>query len=48
MSYDENHIYSCHIGCILNMYYKRETDEVGDIDIEEMSKMWKKANSHGL
>jgi len=48
MSHDENHIYPCHTGCILNMYYKRETDEVGDIDIEEMGKMWKKANSHGL
>jgi len=48
MSHDENHIYPCHTGCILNMYYKRETDEVGDVDITEMGKMWKKANTHGL
>jgi len=48
MSHDENHIYPCHTGCILNMYYKKETDEIGEVDIEEMDKMWKKAESHGL
>merc|ERR1712174_42517 len=48
MSHDQNHIYPCHTGCIINMYYERETNEVGDVDIDEMEKMWMKAASHGL
>ena len=48
MGTEENHIYPCHAGCILNMLDKRETDEVGDINLAEMDSLWAKANENGL
>jgi sterol desaturase/sphingolipid hydroxylase (fatty acid hydroxylase superfamily) len=48
MSHDENHIYPCHAGCIINMVEKRETDETGDVDLDEMNRIWDKAVSYGF
>lgn len=48
MSHDENHIYPCHAGCLLNMADKRDTDEIGDINLDDVEVMWKKALSYGL
>lgn len=48
MSHDQDHIYPCHAGCIMASYEKRETDEVGDIDLDEMEAMWKKALNYGF
>lgn len=48
MSHDENHIYPCHAGCIIATSEDRETDEVGDIDIVEMERMWKKGLNYGF
>lgn len=48
MSHDQNHIYPCHAGCIINASEGRETDETGDIDVVEMERMWKKALSYGF
>lgn len=48
MSHDQNHIYPCHAGCIINANEDRETDETGDIDIVEMERMWKKALNYGF
>jgi len=48
MSHDQNHIYPCHAGCIMNASEGRETDETGDIDVLEMEQMWKKALNYGF
>ena len=48
MGHDQNEIYPCHAGCILNMLEGRETDETGDIDTKEMLRLWKVATSKGL
>merc|ERR1712127_944921 len=48
MSHDQDHIYPCHTGCIINSYEQRESDEVGDIDLDEMEAMWKKALNYGF
>jgi len=48
MGHNQNEIYPCHAGCILNMLEKRETDETGDIDTKEMLRLWKVATSMGL
>lgn len=48
MGTDENQIYPCHAGCILNMVEKRESDETGDIDVDEMDRLWTIALSRGL
>jgi len=48
MSHDENHIYPCHAGCIINAAEGKEFDEVGDINIIEMDNIWKKALNYGL
>jgi hypothetical protein len=48
MSHDENHIYPCHAGCIVNLTDHRDTHEVGEIILEEMDTAWKKALSYGL
>jgi hypothetical protein len=45
---DQNHIYPCHAGCILNTVKKRETDEVGKIDVDNIEKLWKEAVGYGL
>jgi len=48
MSHDENHIYPCHTGCIINASEGKEYDEVGDIDLIEMENIWKKALNYGF
>lgn len=48
MGHDENQIYPCHAGCILNMLEKKETNETGDIDVSEVTRLWKVATSLGL
>ena len=48
MSHEEGHIYPCHTGCIIQANEGRETDEVGEINSDEMVKMWKKALSYGF
>lgn len=48
MSHDQDHIYPCHTGCIINSYEGRESDETGDIDLAEMELMWKKALNYGF
>lgn len=48
MSHDQNHIYPCHAGCIINASEGRETDETGDIDVLEMERMWTKALNYGF
>lgn len=45
---DENNIYPCHAGCIVNFMEKRETDETGEIDLKEIAPIWQKAISYGL
>jgi len=48
MGTEQNHIYPCHAGCILNMVSKRETDETGEIDLDSIAPLWAKANEKGL
>lgn len=48
MSHDQGYIYPCHTGCILNMVDKRESDEIGEIDVDDMERMWSKALRHGF
>jgi len=48
MSHDQNHIYPCHAGCIINASEGRETNETGDISLDEMEIMWKKALNYGF
>lgn len=48
MGTDQNHIYPCHAGCIINMVEKREEDETGDIDLVQVNRLWKKALGYGL
>merc|ERR1712127_687542 len=48
MSHDQDHIYPCHCGCIMNAYEGKEVDETGDIILEEVELMWKKALNYGF
>jgi hypothetical protein len=48
MSHDENHMYPCHFGCLINMTEQRETNEVGDIALEDMDPLWAKALARGF
>lgn len=48
MSHDENHIYPCHAGCIINASEGKEYDEVGEINLTEMDNIWKKALNYGF
>uniref|UniRef100_A0A7S1YZ85 Fatty acid hydroxylase domain-containing protein n=1 Tax=Trieres chinensis TaxID=1514140 RepID=A0A7S1YZ85_TRICV len=48
MSHDQNHIYPCHFGCLMNAVAKRETNETGEVDQDDMDKMWKRAVSYGF
>ena len=48
MSHDENHIVPCHFGCILNSVCHRETNEVGDIDLQTVDQMWKMTTARGF
>ena len=45
---EENHIYPCHAGCIINLMEKREDDETGSINLTDIVPIWKKANKYGL
>jgi sterol desaturase/sphingolipid hydroxylase (fatty acid hydroxylase superfamily) len=48
MGFEQDHIYPCHAGCILNMLNNREFDETGDINVEDIEPMWALAQSCGL
>jgi sterol desaturase/sphingolipid hydroxylase (fatty acid hydroxylase superfamily) len=48
MSHDENHIVPCHFGCLLNTIDHRETNEVGDIDLDTVEKMWEMTLARGF
>lgn len=48
MSHDQDHIYPCHAGCIMNAHEERETDEVGDVIPVEVEKMWQRALNYGF
>jgi len=48
MSHDENHVYPCHAGCIINASEGKEFSEVGEIDLTEMQNIWKKALNYGF
>lgn len=48
MSHAQNHIFPCHACCIINATEKRETNETGEINIEEVESYWEKAKSYGL
>jgi sterol desaturase/sphingolipid hydroxylase (fatty acid hydroxylase superfamily) len=45
---DQGMIYPCHAGCIINMITGRETNEVGEINVDDMAVLWKKASELGL
>lgn len=48
MSHDENHIVPCHFGCLLNTIEGRESDEVGDIDQNDVERLWKMTTARGF
>jgi sterol desaturase/sphingolipid hydroxylase (fatty acid hydroxylase superfamily) len=48
MSHKENHIVPCHFGCILNTIQGRETNEVGDIDLKQVERLWKMTQARGF
>ena len=48
MGTQQNQIYPCHAGCILNMVEKTEADETGEIEVEDMAKLWALALKNGL
>ena len=48
MGNDQNTIFPCHAGGIINTVEQKEEDEVGDIILEEMEPMWAKATRRGL
>lgn len=45
---EQNQIYPCHAGCILNTLYERDTDEVGQICVNDMMTMWRLGREQGL
>jgi sterol desaturase/sphingolipid hydroxylase (fatty acid hydroxylase superfamily) len=48
MSHPENHIVPCHFGCLLNTISGRETDEVGEIDLKDVDRLWKMTRARGF
>jgi hypothetical protein len=48
MSHDENHIVPCHFGCLLNTIEGRETHEVGEIDQQQVQRLWKMTVARGF
>jgi len=48
MSHDQNHIYPCHACCIINTAEGRDTDEIGEIVLDDVKLYWEKALSYGL
>lgn len=45
---EQDQIYPCHAGCIINTVHKRATDEVGEICVKDMMTMWKRGQELGL
>jgi len=45
---EQHEIYPCHAGCILNTLYGRETNEVGEVCVNDMMTMWKRGMEQGL
>lgn len=45
---EQDQIYPCHAGCIINTLYERDTDEVGEICVKDMMTMWKRGLELGL
>ena len=48
MGNEQNTIFPCHAGGIINTVERKEVDEVGEIDMDEMEPMWAKATERGL
>lgn len=48
MGIDQNQIYPCHAGCILNTVSRKETNEVGEINVDEIAPLWASALKYGL
>lgn len=48
MGLPQGQIYPCHAGCIINTVQQKESNEVGEIDVTEMDRMWAEANKAGL
>ena len=48
MGHPQNHIVPCYFGCILNTVEGRETDEVGDICLNEVDRSWKQVLARGF
>lgn len=48
MSHDSNHIVPCHFGCLLNTVGGRESDEVGEIDPNEVERLWEMTLARGF
>jgi sterol desaturase/sphingolipid hydroxylase (fatty acid hydroxylase superfamily) len=48
MSHDENMIVPCHFGCLLNTINGRDTDEVGDVDPQDVEKLWQMTLARGF
>eukprot|EP00553_Chaetoceros_curvisetus_P015764 CAMPEP_0204644782 /NCGR_PEP_ID=MMETSP0718-20130828/1727_1 /ASSEMBLY_ACC=CAM_ASM_000674 /TAXON_ID=230516 /ORGANISM="Chaetoceros curvisetus" /LENGTH=218 /DNA_ID=CAMNT_0051666451 /DNA_START=35 /DNA_END=691 /DNA_ORIENTATION=- len=48
MSHEQDHIYPCHAGCIMNTHEGRETDEVGEVIPAEVEQAWKRALNYGF
>jgi len=48
MGTDENHIVPCHFGCLLNTIQGRETHEVGEIDQQQVERLWKMTIARGF
>merc|ERR1712071_522611 len=45
---EQDQIYPCHAGCIINTVYERDTDEVGEVCVKDMMTMWKRGLKLGL
>ena len=48
MSHEQNHIYPCHAGCIMNASEGRETHETGDISLVQMEAVWERVLNYGF
>jgi hypothetical protein len=48
MGHGENHIVPCHFGCLLNTINQRETDEVGEVDQNDVERLWKMTLARGF
>ncbi|CAB9501511.1 WAX2 C-terminal domain [Seminavis robusta] len=48
MGHDENHIVPCHFGCLLNTVQARETNEVGEVDLNDVERLWKLTVARGF